>query len=140
MRPCGFRVNLNRVCAGLFSIASEWLRIGRRGTAGLKLFQWAPPGPPQRPFGYRNATPSHAPFGGCRKAGALEPGLFLPPEGALCRAKTIRDRKSARWTLCMINRARIGLVGTLLTVCLRQPTPVVLVLLASWPAIAQTAK
>jgi hypothetical protein len=40
----------------------------------------------------------------------------------------------------MINRARIGLVGTILTVCLRQPTPVVLVLLASWPAIAQTAK
>src|SRR5215203_6081882 len=37
--------------------------------------------PPQRPFGYRSARPSHAPFGGCRKAGALEPGLFLPPEG-----------------------------------------------------------
>jgi hypothetical protein len=40
----------------------------------------------------------------------------------------------------MINTAWIGLGGTVLTVCLRQPTAVLLVLLASWPAIAQSAK
>jgi hypothetical protein len=39
-----------------------------------------------------------------------------------------------------MNTTRSGLVGTLLTLCLRQLTPVVLVLLASLPAIAQTAK
>jgi len=81
--------------AAWLRMAEDWQKLAQgldeRGTAGLKLFQWAPPGPPQRPFGYRNATPSHAPFGGCRKAGALEPGHFIPPEGGLGRAKTIRD-------------------------------------------------